>query len=43
MRLLTDIPPGQVHSLNDLMIPALVRAGLITPRTKEPSKGLAFR
>ena len=30
-----DLPPGQVHSLKDLMIPALVRAGLITPRTRE--------
>jgi P-aminobenzoate N-oxygenase AurF len=29
-----DLPPGQVHSLKDLMMPALVRAGLITPRTK---------
>jgi len=32
--LVNHLPPGQVHSLNDLMIPALVRAGLITPRTK---------
>lgn len=30
-----ELPPGQVHSLKDLMIPSLVRAGLITPRTKE--------
>ena len=30
-----DLPPGQIHSLKDLMMPALVRAGLITPRTKE--------
>ena len=30
-----DLPPGQVHSLKDLMVPALVRAGLVTPRTKE--------
>ena len=30
-----DLQPGQVHSLQDLMIPALNRAGLITPRTKE--------
>ncbi len=29
------LPPGQVHSLSDLMVPALVRAGLITARTKE--------
>jgi len=33
--LVNQLPPGQVHSLNDLMIPALVRAGLITPRTKK--------
>lgn len=32
--LVQELPPGQVHSLKDLMIPALVRAGLITPRTK---------
>ncbi|MCB1645422.1 MAG: ferritin-like domain-containing protein [Pseudomonadales bacterium] len=30
-----ELPPGQVHSLKDLMIPSLVRAGLITPRTRE--------
>jgi hypothetical protein len=30
-----DLPPGQIHSVNDLMMPALVRAGLVTPRTKE--------
>jgi len=30
-----DLPPGQIHSLNDLMMPSLVRAGLVTPRTKE--------
>lgn len=29
------LPPGQIHSVNDLMLPALVRAGLITPRTRE--------
>ncbi len=28
-----DLPPGQVHSLKDLMIPALYRIGLITDRT----------
>ena len=33
-----DLPPGQIHSLKDLMIPALVRANLITPRTKEMFK-----
>ncbi|MDP6374697.1 MAG: ferritin-like domain-containing protein [Pseudomonadales bacterium] len=30
-----ELPPGQIHSLKDLMMPSLVRAGLITPRTKE--------
>ncbi len=30
-----ELPPGQIHSLNDLMMPALVRAGLVTARTKE--------
>lgn len=30
-----ELPPGQVHSLKDLMIPSLVRAGLITERTRE--------
>ena len=29
-----ELPPGQIHSLKDLMMPALVRAGLVTPRTK---------
>ena len=29
-----DLPPGQIHSLKDLMMPALVRAGLVTPRSK---------
>jgi hypothetical protein len=35
MGIMRDLPPGQIHSLDDLMIPALVRAGLITPRTKK--------
>ena len=30
-----ELPPGQIHSLNDLMMPALVRAGLVTQRTQE--------
>jgi hypothetical protein len=33
--IMRDLPPGQIHSLDDLMIPALVRAGLITPNTKK--------
>ena len=29
-----ELPPGQIHSVKDLMMPALIRAGLVTPRTK---------
>jgi len=35
-----ELPPGQIHSLNDLMMPALVRAGLVTPRTKALFEGI---
>jgi hypothetical protein len=35
MGITRELPPGQIHSLKDLMLPSLVRAGLITPRTKE--------
>jgi len=28
------LPPGQVHALDDLMMPALVRVGLVTERTR---------
>lgn len=35
MGITRDLPPGQIHSLKDLMLPSLVRTGLITPRTKE--------
>jgi esterase/lipase superfamily enzyme len=38
--IMRELPPGQIHSLNDLMMPALVRAGLITPRTKELFEGI---
>jgi len=34
-----ELPPGQVHSLKDLMMPALVRAGLITARSKALFEG----
>ena len=34
-----DLPPGQIHSVKDLMMPALVRAGLVTARTKELFEG----
>lgn len=32
---LMDFPPGQIHSLHDLMLPALARVGLITPRVRK--------
>ena len=35
MGITRELPPGQIHSVNDLMLPALVRAGLITPRTTQ--------
>ena len=35
MGITRELPPGQIHSLKDLMLPSLVRTGLITPRTKE--------
>jgi hypothetical protein len=35
MGITRDLPPGQIHSLKDLMLPSLVRTGLITARTKE--------
>ena len=35
MGITSELPPGQIHSLKDLMLPSLVRTGLITPRTKE--------
>ncbi len=28
-------PPGQIHSFKDLMMPALVRVGAVTDRTRE--------
>jgi hypothetical protein len=37
--ILRDLPPGQIHSLNDLMMPALVRSGLVTARTKALFEG----
>jgi esterase/lipase superfamily enzyme len=40
MGIARDLPPGQIHSLNDLMMPALVRAGLVTPRTKALFEGI---
>ena len=35
MGITRELPPGQIHSVRDLMLPSLVRTGLITPRTKE--------
>lgn len=29
------LPPGQIHSFKDLMMPALVRVGAITDRSRE--------
>jgi hypothetical protein len=34
MGITRDLPPGQIHSLKDLMMPSLLRAGLVTQRTK---------
>jgi len=31
----TELPPGQVHSFRDLMMPALVRVGAVTERSRE--------
>jgi len=33
--ILRDLPPGQIHSVKDLMMPALIRAGLVTARSRE--------
>lgn len=33
--IMRELPPGQIHSLKDLMMPALVRCGLVTKRTRE--------
>ena len=32
--ILQELPPGQIHSLKDLMLPAIARVGLITPRVR---------
>jgi hypothetical protein len=32
--ILQELPPGQLHSLKDLMLPALARVGLITERVR---------
>ncbi|QUD88011.1 ferritin-like domain-containing protein [Phenylobacterium montanum] len=30
-----ELPPGQIHSLKDLMLPALARVGLLTPTARK--------
>jgi hypothetical protein len=35
MGIMQELPPGQIHSLNDLMLPAIARVGLITPRVRK--------
>jgi len=30
-----ELPPGQIHSFKDLMMPALVRVGAVTKRSRE--------
>jgi len=30
-----QLPPGQIHSIKDLMLPAIARVGLITPRVRK--------
>jgi hypothetical protein len=30
-----ELPPGHIHSFKDLMMPALVRVGAVTDRTRE--------
>jgi hypothetical protein len=30
-----DLPPGQIHSMKDLMMPALARVGLLTPTVRK--------
>src|SRR5208337_1292096 len=31
----SELPPGHIHSFKDLMMPALVRVGAVTPRSRE--------
>jgi hypothetical protein len=30
-----ELPPGQIHSVKDLMMPALARVGLLTPTVRK--------
>jgi hypothetical protein len=33
--ILQELPPGQIHSLKDLMMPAIARVGLVTPTVRK--------
>lgn len=35
MGIAQELPPGQIHSLQDLMLPALARVGLLTPTVRK--------
>lgn len=35
MGILQELPPGQIHSLKDLMMPAIARVGLVTPTVRK--------
>jgi hypothetical protein len=35
MGIVQDLPPGQIHSLKDLMLPAIARVGLVTPTVRK--------
>ena len=35
MGIAQDLPPGQVHALKDLMMPAIARVGLLTPNIRK--------
>ena len=35
MGITQELPPGQIHSMKDLMMPALARVGLLTPTVRK--------
>jgi hypothetical protein len=43
MGIMTELPPGQIHSLDDLMLPAIARVGLITPRVRKKYEEAGIR
>lgn len=43
MGVIQELPPGQVHSLKHLMMPAISRVGLITPRVRELYEEAGFQ